>query len=48
MVLGVLSSRQSQAVRQWFHTAIVSMFGAPSLVRTDQGSEFKGGFAALC
>ena len=48
MVLGVLDCRTSEAVRQWFHTAIVSVFGTPALVRTDQGSEFKGEFAALC
>lgn len=48
MVLGVLSSRQSQAVRQWFNTVIVSVFGTHSLVHTDQGSEFKGDFAAFC
>ena len=48
MVLGVLDCRTSEAVRQWFHTAIVSVFGTPALVRTDQGSEFKGDFAAFC
>ena len=48
MVLGVLDCRTSDAVRQWFHTAIVSVFGTPALVRTDQGSEFKGDFAAFC
>ena len=36
--------RDSKTMAEWFHTEIVCRYGAPHVVRTDNGAEFMGFF----
>ena len=47
VILGVLSNLSSNAVSQWFADRILGPYGAPDLVRTDNGKEFEGKFTEL-
>ena len=47
VILGVIPSLNSQAVSQWFTERILGPYGAPDLVRTDNGREFQGKFTEL-
>ncbi len=44
--IGALRDKASATVAAWFHTTITCRYGPPARVRCDQGTEFKGAFAA--
>jgi hypothetical protein len=44
--IGALRNKASATVASWSHANITCRYGPPARVRSDQGTEFKGAFAA--
>lgn len=42
--LGIIPNHDSESVTRWFHEQVVCRYGCPSLVRSDQGTEYQGAF----
>ena len=47
-ILSLLRDRRAATVANVFRKWVVAVFGTPAAVRTDNGAEFKGEFAAYC
>ena len=47
VVPGALHDRTSATVAAWTYDRILTEFGRPNFIRTDNGPEFKDTFAAL-
>ena len=45
--LGALTSKASAEIMEWFDTRIIARYGSPFILRSDQGTEFKGAFEEL-
>ncbi len=47
-LLALLPDKKSATLARVLHTQLVTVFGQPAAIRCDNGSEFKGDFAAYC
>lgn len=47
-LLALLPDKKAATIATTIHTRLVSVFGKPTAIRCDNGSEFKGAFAAYC
>ena len=45
---GPIVTRTAAEVTDWFHSNILARFGRPLVIKTDQGTEFKGAFQTYC
>ena len=48
VILGATPNRQAQTIAEWFYTHVICLFGAPEIIKSDGGSEFKGMFEGMC
>jgi transposase InsO family protein len=48
VLLALLPDKKAATITDAVHTRLVTVFGAPAAVRCDNGTEFKGDFAAYC
>ena len=48
VIITAIPDKASATVAKAVHEKIFQVFGAPLRVRTDNGTEFKGAFDALC
>ena len=48
VMLGSLPDRRADTVALWFYQQVICLFGAPVLIKSDGGSEFKGMFDEMC
>jgi len=46
--IGVTASHSAKEAWDWFYDAVVCRYGVPFVVRSDQGTEYKGEFDAGC
>lgn len=46
--LGITKSHLGKETWAWFYTNIICRYGVPYIVRSDQGTEYKGEFAKGC
>ena len=47
VVLHPISRRTAAVLAQWFYADIITEYGVPRFVRTDNGTEFLGDFSDL-
>ena len=48
VILGALLDRKASTVAAWLMKEVIGNFGVPLVIKSDNGSEFKGLFEEIC
>ena len=48
VLIGELKDRQSSTIAKWIMQNVIGIFGIPLIIKSDNGSEFKGLFREIC